>query len=163
MPSTLVQGAHIEFNSIPLSKSSVFNWDQINPQWEASRGTPDEWAPVGLSIIAINPVDPGGNNMLVVDGISVTPILVNSGDFVDIGQEDFAPLMDYVQHLAVFKEGGAEFESSLPLYKSFIAAAGVRNEKFRASALYRLTMGLDDDQQLKPFRRKRQMQPVGAH
>lgn len=162
LSASLVFGAHVEFNGVPITQGSVFGWDQGDPYWEASRGTPVEWSPVGIGIIATRPVDPIGRNSLLVDGVTVTSILTNGGDYIDIAEDEFRVLVNYVQHLLVFKEGGAEFNSTLPFYKDFIQAAGIQNEKFKASALYRRTMGLDEDKQQKVWRTKPQMNPVGV-
>jgi hypothetical protein len=152
LPAALVFGAHVELNGNQITESSVFNWDQAIPDWEASRDTPEEWSPVGIGIIALRPIDPVGNLSIVVDGVSTTPVLVNLGDFIDIGQEDFKALLDYIEHLGTFKEGGAEFDATSTLMQSFMRQAGVRNEKLRATSTYRRVMGLDEDLERKPIR-----------
>jgi len=156
-------GMRVEFNSVPLSQSSVTNWDKGYPEWEGNPGTPQEWAPIGLSLIAIRPADAVGNNSLVLDGVANAPILVNANDKIDIGSEEFTALLGYCQYLAAFKEGGQEFESAATLYQAFIKAAAVKNEKLLASAIFRRAMGLDTDLGGQRVRRtKSQLQPVGG-
>ena len=154
LPATLVFGAHVEYNSSPLSLGSVFSWDQSDPNWMFRRGTPVEWSPVGINIIALRPIPPVPGGQILVAGVTTTPVLVAGGDFIDIGQEEFLVLLDYIEHLAVFKEGGQEFASTIPAVKAFLVAAGVYNEKLRASAIYRRAMGVDRSQQQKPWRTK---------
>ena len=164
LPSTLVFGAHVEFNGVPITKSSIFDWDQADPHWASKRGPAQEWSPIGIRIISLRPIDPAGGNSVTVDGVTVTPILVNSNDYIDIGEEEFKSLVDYIHHVAAFKEGGQEFGSTVPLYKQLIASAGAKNEKLRASALYRRVMGLDETSQRKYRRLKTELNAtVGMH
>lgn len=163
LASFITFGMRVEFNSQPLSQSSLTNWDKGTPEWEGNPSTPQEWAPIGISLIAIKPADAAGNNSLVLDGVANAPILAAAGDFIDIGSEEFTALLGYCQYLAAFKEGGQEFESALPLYQAFIKAAAVKNEKLLASALFRRVMGLDTDLGgQRPRRTQSQMQPVGG-
>jgi len=161
----LTFGMHLEFESTPLLQSSVINWDKGYPQWE---GQPDpngpvEWAPIGISLIAIPPTDAVGSRTIVVDGVAVAPILTLPGDFIDIGDEDFTALLNYAQYLGAFKEGGQEFQSALPLHQAFLRQAAVRNEKLNASAVFRRAMGLDNEQAgQRPRRVPAQGTPVGA-
>jgi hypothetical protein len=160
----LVFGMRVQFGSLPLAQSSLTNWDKESPQWEGrpSASGPDEWAPVGISIIAIKPADAVGNRTLTINGVAATPILTTDADFIDIGEEEFDSLLNYNQYLAVFKCGGAEFESCLPLYQSFLKAAASKNERLNASNLFRRAMGIDNDQAgMRPRRAPALMQPVG--
>lgn len=160
---SLTFGMRVEFNGRPLIPSSVTNWDKGYPQWEGRPSIPQEWAPIGISLIAIRPADAAGDNALTLDGVSAAPILVNSTDFIDIGAEELSALIGYTQYLAAFKEGGQEFESALPLYQAFLKAAAVKNEKLLASIVFRRAMGLDTDLAgQRPRRSKPLLQPVGA-
>jgi hypothetical protein len=160
---SLTFGMRVEFDGSPLTPSSLTNWDKGYPQWEGRPSTPQEWAPVGISLIAVRPADAAGNNSLVLDGVAASPILKLAGDFIDIGSEELNALIGYTQYLAAFKEGGQEFESVLPLYQAFLKAAAVKNEKLMASAIFRRAMGIDTDLAgQRPRRAKPLMQPVGA-
>lgn len=152
LQGTLVFGARVELDGVALDTGTVFGWDQQDPHWMSYRGTPQMWAPVGIGIVALNPIPAGGGQSLVVYGTAVTPILVNAGDTINIGREDFNALKDYIVHTLQVKSGGAEFQSSKSGYQAFIKAAGVRNEKLRASIFYRRVMGLEQDKTLKRMR-----------
>lgn len=157
-------GMRVEFNGQPLSQATVHEWDKGYPYWEGrpSPTGPTEWAPIALNLIAIRPADAVGLNSLVIDGLSSAPILVNDTDYIDIGDEEFSALLGYEQYLATFKEGGMEFESAKPLYRAFLRAAAVKNEKLMSSAIFRRAMGLDAEQAgERPRRTKPLLQPVG--
>ena len=165
LAGSLVFGMRVEFGSNnSLAHASLTNWDKEFPQWEGrpSASGPEDWAPVGINIIAIRPTDAIGGRTLVVDGVSATPTLAVDGDFIDIGQEDFNALLDYNQYLNAFKEGGAEFESSLEFHRSFLKAAANKNEKLMTSNIFRRAMGIDTDQAgMRPRRTPATLQPVG--
>lgn len=150
--ASLVFGARVELNGQVLDPGSVYEWDQQDPNWMLARGTPLMWAPVGLGIIATNPIPPAGGDTLTVQGISVTPILLNGGSKINIGQEDFNALADYVTHTLQIKVGGSEFRASKVAMQAFMKAAVIRNEKLRSTTLYRRIMGLEQDKQLKRIR-----------
>lgn len=151
LPTSMTLGMRVEFNSSPLAQGSLFDWDKMYPYWEGEPDTPVEWAPVGMALIALRPADATGSNSLVVDGVSATPVLTADGDFVDLGQEQFGAILDYIQHLAAFKEGGQEFVNTKGLLEHFYRECALNNERFRASSLYRRLMSLDTD----PGKKKR--------
>lgn len=157
-------GMRVEFNGVPLSPATVYEWDKGYPYWEGrpSPTGPTEWAPIALNLIAVRPADAIGLNSLVLDGLSSAPILAAPTDYIDIGDEELSALLGYCQYLAVFKEGGAEFEAILPMYQAFLKAAAVKNEKLLSSAIFRRAMGLDAEQAgQRPRRTKPILQPVG--
>jgi hypothetical protein len=158
----LTSGMRVEFNSTPLSQGSLTNWDKGYPKWEGRPSTPQEWAPIGVSLIALRPADAVGYNSLVIDGLSSAPQLIKPTDFIDIGAEELNTLVNYCQYLGTFKEGGAEFDAGIPLYQSFLKAASVKNEKLLSSNLFRKAMGMDIDPPILRLRRtKNELQPVG--
>lgn len=150
LPSTMTFGTRVEYNSVGLDLGSIYDWDQGNPYWMADRSDPVEWAPVGLTMFAIHPADSRGNQGLVVDGVSATPQLSAASDYIDIGQEDFNAILGYIQHIAVFKEGGEEFKGSMDLFKRFMQQAAKHNAKLRATMRYRHIMGVDESEASKP-------------
>jgi len=160
----LTFGMHVEWNGQPLTQSSVTNWDKGDYMWEGNPDIPQEWAPIGISIIAIKPADAVGQNSLVIDGMSAAPVLKNAGDFIDIGSEELDTLLKECQYLAAFKEGGEELESAKALHTAFLKAAVVKNEKLLASSFFRRAVGLDTDQAGERPRRVKAIlpQPIGA-
>jgi hypothetical protein len=47
-------------------------------------------------------------------------------------------MLDYAQHIATFKMGGAEFAATMPLLQDFIARAGMYNDKVKQMVQYPL-------------------------
>lgn len=151
LPNSITSGLRVSFQSFPLSPSSLYDLDFGRPAWQsettASGGDvstqPKLFAVGALNLIAIWPADAAGNSQLDVDGIAATPLLVNDASVLDIGQEEMKTLLDYCEHVALFKQGGKEAAESVALLKSFLKAAGMRSGILRASNRYRKWMGLD--------------------
>lgn len=159
----LVQGARVTWNGKPLEFGSLFELDQMFPNWRGmttqSPGappTPVYWARVSLSLLAIYPADANPNivtagpNALLVDGVRDTPVLINPTDFMDIGQEELNTLLGYAQHVLAFKIGGETLVKSYPGWIAFLKACGAKNAQFAATSYYRRAMGLDQERRLRP-------------
>lgn len=161
LPGTLTSAMRVEFNGVPLQPTSLHDLDYGQPNWESettgSGGnvptTVKFWAPAGVTLIAIWPADATGNQGLLYDGIAATPVLDDDADFVDLGQEELGLILDYVQHIATFKEGGKEFEASGELLQRFLAGVAKRNAQLMANAKWRRWMGIHADEQLNPRER----------
>lgn len=141
-----------------VAPSSLIGLDCGRPSWEGetttTTGCPSTvkmWAPVSIDLVVIWPASTPGVT-LTIDGMAQTPVLVNPGDFVDLGQEEHNQLLGYALHAAAFKLGGEIFESTMPLYKSWITAAGERNAQFKASSLYRRVLNIDEGREALPLR-----------
>lgn len=162
LPRSMSMAMRVTANGLPLFQADVFSWDQGFPGWEGIPGKPAEWAPVGINVIAIRPVDYVGGISLVVDGLSKPPILTSPGDFIDIGQEEFNTLIGEIAHMAAFKEGGVEFKATIPLHVSFLKSAAILNERLRANAHFRNAIGISEDENRKKRRVKAsELAPVG--
>ena len=115
------------------------------------------WAAAGLSLIAFWPADAAGNTSILVDGVAQTPVLVNGGDYIDLGDEELGVLLGFALHLLAFKAPDQVFQSTQPLQKAFYQAAAAKNVRFGTSDFLRHFLGLDKPRS--PFQAKH---PVGA-
>lgn len=57
------------------------------------------------------------------------PVPLVGGDFIQISRDVADVILDYAQHLACFKQGGEEFEQTMPLYQGFMKAAAETNKR----------------------------------
>jgi hypothetical protein len=158
LPGNLAYKSRVEFNGSPLAPSSLLGLDSGRPSWEGETtitagvpSAPKIWAPVSTDLIVIWPADHLGFGTLTIDGMAQTPVLVNGGDFVDLGQEEHNQLLGYALHVASFKHGGQLFESTKHLYEAWVKAAGERNEQFKASSLYRKVLNIDQGRDRLPI------------
>ncbi len=163
VPGTITSTMRVSFNDSPLGPTSLPELDWGRQYWEsettADAGAvptaPQLWAPAAVNLIAIWPADSFGQNSLVLDGVAQTPQLYDDDGFndafdMDIGQEEVNALLDYVEHIAVFKEGGQEFSDTTPLFQNFLKMAGERNAMLLSSSKYRMWMGLDKSEDERP-------------
>jgi hypothetical protein len=150
--ATLIYGTRVTVSGNPLISTSLLELDLGRPTWRsettASGGTVPTsatlWAPVSIQRIAIWPATSGVVvNGLVVDGVANTPVLVEDGDTVDLGEELHDPLLDYALHVAAFKEGGARWQATLPYFTAFLQAAAEENSLLKANKAFRRFAGLD--------------------
>jgi hypothetical protein len=114
--------------------------------------TIQEWAPIGLSTIAIWPADGPGGTTLTIEAVKITPILSLDGSFVDLGTEELDLLLDECLWILSFKRPSLQ-EGFQPLHQHFLQGCLDRNDQLRASAFFREALGLDQEQRLVPPRR----------
>lgn len=160
LPGTITSATRLEWNGQPMSQASLWELDYGRPSWESDTTLvpdvptqPKCWAPAGLTLIAIWPADATNANSLTVQGITATPILLTDAQFLDIGREELNHILDYIQHIATFKEGGVEFESSGRLLQNFLKGAATRNGMLLANEKYGPWMG----QTREPMQRRRSL------
>jgi hypothetical protein len=159
-PGIITSNMRVSFNGFPIRGESMYAMDFARAGWEsettASGGDvpsrPKYFVIGALNKLAIWPADAVGANSLVLDGIAVTPVMANDAATIDLGQEDMNGLLDLCQHIAAFKEGGKEFQSSMSSFKSFLEGAGERNAILKRCAVYRKWLGLDVGRQKRPLK-----------
>lgn len=161
--TTLIYGTRVSMvGGLPLHPTSTLELDLARPNWRsettASGGdvptVPTLWAPVSLQQIAIWPATaaPGVNN-LKVNGVAVTPVLTEDGQFLDIGEELHDPLLDYALHVAAFKEGGPRWQATMECFYVILRLAAQENAQLKASKAFRRFAGLDRKRDLQPARK----------
>lgn len=140
-----------------LNPTSIDQLDQLVPGWEGSSAAAATscryWAPIGGNLIVVYPADAApGQQAITVDGIIHAPILVNVGDFLDLGDEEINTLLGYALHVLCFAKGIEAIQATRPLYVAFLKAAAARNAVFAASSIYRKLIGIDATRFALPMR-----------
>lgn len=159
LPGSLMYRARVTLTAtgVRLDPISRFELNRIRQNWvyrstDSGGDVPTQiawWAPVGLSAIRIWP----GNRVatdLSVGGVATTPVLVNPGDFIDIGEDDLGPILDEALHILTFKQGGMRFTVSIALHQAMLREAADRNQILAANAKFRQFMGLDRNRSYRP-------------
>ena len=150
LPGTMTYRTRVMVGGVPLEPATLHDMNNGRPNWRsetvASGGTVPSavksWVPAGMTLLFVWPT-PIANQAVTVEGVATAPILVNAGDQIDIGQEDIGPLLGYVLHYLLFKEGGIRFKGSMKYYRDFIDACAEKNSRIRLSNLWRYAQGLD--------------------
>jgi hypothetical protein len=150
--ATMIYGMRVKVGTTPLTPASILELDLGRPTWRSETTTsggevptvPTIWAPVSIQRIAIWPATVGaGTNNLFIDGVANTPVLVEEGDFVDLGEEIQNYLLDMALHIAAFKEAGPRWRSTQQYFTAFLQAAAEENGLLKANQAYRRYAGLD--------------------
>lgn len=156
---TLTKATRVSVNGQYLYQTSLLGLDRSTNNWEgtttATIGAPSRptmWAPVGLTEIAIYPADATViGSPCVVDGIRSTTILVNGGDFLDLGDEEINTLLGYALHVLSFYKGAEALKQTRPLYVAFLQAAIKRNAVFATGDIFRKIIGKDYTRYIDPM------------
>lgn len=152
LPSTMIYGMRVTISGLPLTITSLTELDLMRTAWRsetvASGGSvptaPTLWTPMSLQRVAIWPA----MNSVVVngfsaDGVSATPVLVEDGDFIDLGQELLDIFLNYCLHLLAFKIGGPTWIGTRVFYQQFLQAAAEENGVLKANQKFRRWAGLN--------------------
>jgi len=152
LTSTLTWAARVTFRDRPLSLDSFVSLDYGRANWQSETGgsgasgvpaLPSLWAPIGTRTLALWPAPPAAGELFTVDGVAQTPVLVNPGDFVDLGQDEFNIFTGETLYLLSIKEAGPRFQACVPAHRAFLGAALDKNQRLKASAFFRRFTGID--------------------
>lgn len=159
LPQTMVFPMRIEVDGVPMNKASLWDLDHGNPGWEANTTasggtvptTPNVWAPVSLTLIAVWPRVAATGQTLTIDGVSAAPVLTAGGDFIDLNPSRVDTLLAYAQHYLSIKRGSAELGLTINGHQALLKAAADENALFRESSMFRWAMAQQDKQKFTPF------------
>jgi hypothetical protein len=116
--------------NVPVQIDSLRNADFFNPTWEGTApGTPVFLYHSGLNLMALTPPPNSGSFSLTATVVENAPMPANLADNVQVAREDLDAIIDYAEHIALFKSGGEEFTETLPLFKRFMSQAQLYNAK----------------------------------
>lgn len=121
-------------DGLAISPCDISELDSFNPSWQSTSSSPTNLAIIGRNLICLSPVPDSAEHSIQLDVIRNMPIPSSDSDFVQIGKENFDCILDYATHLAFFKVGGAEFQSTIQLADRFMQQALLSNSKLKAEA-----------------------------
>lgn len=157
---TLTKATRVTRAGKALARKSIVELYRHRLNWRTQATTDggtvpttiQEWAPIGLSKIAIWPADGAGGTTLTIEAVKITPILSADGTNVDLGTEELDLLLDECLWVLSFKRP-SEMVGLQPNHQRFLRGCYDRNDQLRASAYFREALGLDQEQRLVPPRR----------
>ena len=125
-------------NDVPVVVEAISSGDFYAANWQGlAVDTPSSIYYAGLNMIALAPAPSAGPFSLTVNVVRNMVLPSLDTDQLQVGRDDVATILDYAQHIAMFKVGGAEFIATFPLYRNFIRHCAVYNSKLSARSPYR--------------------------
>lgn len=112
---------------------ALADMDGLAVNWQTSQENLPAVIEAGPDFIA--PV-PGSGNLLSVNLVGNAPLLDSTNTYVQVAQDDWDAVLNYSHHTATFKCGGAEFQATLPMLKSFYQFCADRNKRWLKSGLF---------------------------
>jgi hypothetical protein len=140
-------------NNVPFAVDAVRNADDFNPLWQAAAQGPPQGAYLAGNMLAIYPQPDTGAYTVMVDVVENAPVPATTGDYIQVARDDYDTVLDYAQHLAMLKAGGAEFLASVQLYQKMQEKAALYNGKLREMGFFEMTQ--QDISTLEDMRRPR--------
>jgi hypothetical protein len=142
--ASVVLAARVNDTSVPVE--SVTDADQYRRSWQTGLDSPTRVLTMGHNIVGVAPApdaqDGLGGYMVTLDVVANIPVPTNLNDCINDGV-DLAmldPLYDYVEHLALFKEGPGQLDASMALYTRFARACGITKALDQAAVKQRASI-----------------------
>ncbi len=112
----------------PVDIAGLQDADFYASDWPMVSGTPRRVLTAGHTLVAVAPPPgvpvSGGQYTVLLDVVRNAPVPTVGADYLQIGPELLDTILDYAQHLALFKEGGAAIQQAAGLLEKFMAMAG---------------------------------------
>jgi hypothetical protein len=125
--------------SLPVGTPSFTEMDAYAQNWEQSWPSGDPQIVVGgMDLVALAPFATGSTVSTVLTVVGNAP--VDQTQPVQLSRDAVDQVLNYAQHLAAFKMGGAEFLATIPLYQQFEAWCGLQNKRFASLGIFRPEM-----------------------
>lgn len=126
---------------LPADTPSYKEMDAYAQNWENTWPSDDPQIVVGgMDFVALAPFVPS-------DGSTVSSVLTVVGNApvdpaqpVQLSRDAVDAVLDYAQHLASFKMGGADFMATMPLLKQFEDYCAAQNRRYAALGIFRFDM-----------------------
>lgn len=111
----------------PVLIDSLAAADKYSPLWQNVSGVPRRLITAGQTLLATWPPPGavGGPWSIVLDVVRNAPVPAANGDILQVSADVYDTILDYAQHLALFKEGPGELQTALGLLERVMDEAGV--------------------------------------
>jgi hypothetical protein len=122
-----------ELNGVPLIPATLQELDSSTPNWQNIQGTPEDVILAAPNLIGLSKV-PDGIYSVTLDVVRRTPMPTGDGAYIQIGREQVDMVLDYAEHLALFKVSGQEWQRTLVQANNFLVQALTFNQRLGATA-----------------------------
>lgn len=147
-----------ELNGVPLIADNLLSIDGREPNWQNNLDRPSTIAVLGLNMIALNPV-PDDIYSVTLDVVRRTPVPAFDSQQIQLGREQLDMILDYAEHLALFKVGGEEWMATQRGANNFLMQSMTYNQRLSAAARY--AVAARDKSSIEKTMRPRRLEGVG--
>jgi hypothetical protein len=118
----------------PCTIGALNDADSYSPLWQLLPGVPSKLLLAGGNLLASWPPPGGGGPWTItLDVIANAPVPAVGADVLQIGADIYDSILDYAQHLALFKEGAGQLDLATALLERAARAAGIELNLQQAS------------------------------
>lgn len=149
---------YLSFNGCGQMPSALWDLDTAIYAWQNDNETPTSFAMAGWNLLATHPV-PAAAGTVNIDVVRKADVPASDGTSVQIGREQIDMIIDYAEHLAMFKSGGDEFASTVDQADRFLLQCVTYNQRLSAAARY--VIRPRDQAQAEQWKRPRQKDADG--
>lgn len=143
---------NVMVNNVPVPITNLQGMDSNDAGWENATHDRPTFAAAYRDMLTLTPI-PDAIYGITADVLRPAPIPAAAGDFVMLGPEQLDAVIDYAQHIAAFKEAGAEFDATKRQLNNLIKLAADHNNKLQALSVFREV--LEDRSNREDWRRPR--------
>lgn len=127
-----------ELNGQSLIPESLHGFDASFADWQNDLGQPRYIAMDGWNLASVYPV-PDKVYSATFDVVRNTPVPTADTDQIQIGREQLDGIIDYAEHIAMLKVGGAEFTATARQADNFLIQCVNYNQRLSAQSSYIFT------------------------
>lgn len=133
-------------NGVAVDTQAIAGADRTNYEWQSNTSAFPELVVGGIDLFAVSPI-PSDTLSLSMMVVGNAPIPADTSAEVQVPRDVMDAILDEAQHLALFKMGGAEFQQSIALHKSFLGMALKTNARLMESGILSTTIRPPVDRQ----------------
>lgn len=151
---------HAEINGVATIPCTLQELESSTPNWENGTSTPTDVALAAPNMVAVNPV-PDGVYSVTLDVVRKA-VIPTGNNYVQIGREQLEAIIDYAEHLALFKVHGVEWAATNLQANNFLKQAITYNQRLSASARAVLPASLQSEREKSGRPRRIEASGLGA-
>lgn len=122
-----------QIDGAPVQIVSPDDLDSQLPRWESVSGKPSLAVLFGLNLLGFYPV-PNAAYSFTGDVVRNAVLPDSDADHLQVDASWIDALLDYCEHLALFKCGGVEWQATVPHYERMMRLAADYNSKLKAAS-----------------------------
>ena len=122
-------------NEVPVDTPPVIGKDRYSYEWQSK---PTTWPGVvvgGIDLFSLAPI-PTATTGVRLTVVGNAPQPTSDGDFIQASRDVVDVLLDYAQHVAVWKCGGYDLTKTVPLLQNLVQYAQETNSRLRESGIF---------------------------